>query len=602
MLFNCLALSFILIQINYEHVSAKLYYIEVKYPLQKEPATSVYGSVWPMPQFLNETSKALSYLTKNDFRIVTNLEKSCDIIEENIKLYRNILFPPLITIKSDLNQTEKLLVELKIELASQECPQYPNSNMDESYELKILSGIAILKANSVWGALRGLDTFSQLTFITDDQKLAMRDSTHIKDAPRFTYRGLLIDTARHFIPVSILKKQLDAMSYNKFNVLHWHIVDDQSFPFESKKYPNLTKNGQYTNAHVYTQVEIKEVIGHARLRGIRVIPEFDSPGHVESFSRSFPQFITTCWNDGKPFQAIYSIQGKAEILNPTLEELYPVLKDVLNEIKEAFQDEYIHLGNDEVYYDCWKSNPNISEWMSKMNFTEYNQLEAYYTNRLLNITKSLNKKVTVWQDVYDNGVVMDKSTQVQIWKDTTTLPYHKKWYEYLNNITADGYPAILSSPWYINFVSYGYQEWYKYYQVEPMANFTGNAEQAKLLIGGEACLWSEYVDGTNLATRLWPRASAIAERLWSPASVNDPEEAKFRLDEHRCRLLRRGIAAAPVLNGFCGDYEYGMKKSVIYDPVFNYGWPNTSSASMSLRTKINMIFSITTLAIVAIFY
>ncbi len=118
------------------------------------------------------------------------------------------------------------------------------------------------------------------------------------------------------------------------------------------------------------------------------------------------------------------------------------------------------------------------------------------------------------------------------------MPEHKKWYEYLSDITANGYQAILSSPWYINLISYGYQEWYKYYKVDPLANFTGTQEQAKLIIGGEAALWTEYVDGANLESRLWPRASAIAERLWSAASVNDPEEAKFRLDEHRCRLLR----------------------------------------------------------------
>jgi len=260
-------------------------------------------------------------------------------------------------------------------------------------------------------------------------------------------------------------------------------------------------------------------------------------------------------------------------LNPTLEELYPLLNEYLKEFNSLFVDEYIHLGNDEVYYDCWKSNPNISEWMKKMNFTDYHHLQAYYSSKLLKLAKTQNKKVTVWQDVYDNGVKLDKTTQIQIWKDTSILPEHSTWQEYLNQVTNDGYRAILSSPWYINFVSYGYQEWYKFYQVEPMRNFSGNPE---LLIGGEACLWTEYVDGTNIETRLWPRASAIAERLWSAATVNDPEEAKFRLDEHRCRLLRRGIPASPVLNGYCGDYEYGMEKSVIFDPEFNYGWPNLS--------------------------
>ena len=129
---------------------------------------------------------------------------------------------------------------------------------------------------------------------------------------------------------------------------------------------------------------------------------------------------------------------------------------------------------------------------------------------------------------------------IQIWKDTSFLSKHKKWYEYLSDITTNGCQAILSSPWYVNLISCGYQEWYKYYKVDPLANFTGPQEKTKLMIGGdgEIALWTEYVDGANLESRLWRRASSSAERLWSAASVNDPAEATFRLDEHRCRLLR----------------------------------------------------------------
>ncbi len=223
--------------------------------------------------------------------------------------------------------------------------------------------------------------------------MAINDSTLIIDEPRFKYRGFMLDTARHFIPVPLILKQIDAMSYNKLNTFHWHIVDDQSFPFESLRFPDLTKNGRYSPNHVYTQADIDRIIKHARIRGIRVIPEFDSPGHVDSFGRTFPEFITTCWKDGKPNQAIYSVQAEREIFNPTNEQLYPVLTEFLTELKSVFKDEYIHLGNDEVYYECWKSNPNISQWMQERNMTEYHELEAYYTNRLLNITRGLGKKV-----------------------------------------------------------------------------------------------------------------------------------------------------------------------------------------------------------------
>jgi hexosaminidase len=119
--------------------------------------------------------------------------------------------------------------------------------------------------------------------------------------------------------------------------------------------------------------------------------------------------LTVCWNDGKPYQSIYSVQAESEILNPTVESLYPIIKNILAEFKLLFPDEYIHLGMDEVYYECWKSNPNITDWMASKNYTSYHQLEAYYSNRLLEIAKVLNKKVTVWQDVFDNGVQVEKN-------------------------------------------------------------------------------------------------------------------------------------------------------------------------------------------------
>lgn len=576
--------------------TAKLYPIEVKYPLLGEPAEP--GSPWPMPKYMNGSTNNLFVFDEDNFKITTNMKVDCDIIEENKKIYKKILFPPMSSFKS-LPLKSAYLYELKIEIETNDkCPGYPDLSMDETYELHIKSGVASVKSKSVWGAIRGMETFSQLTFITEENKLAIRDSTHIIDEPRFAYRGLMLDTARHFIPMPILKRQVDAMAYNKLNTLHWHIVDDQSFPFESLVYPDLTKNGRYSEHHVYKQSEIKDLIEHARYRGIRVIPEFDSPGHVDSFGRTFPEFITTCWNDGKPFQGIYSKQATAEIFNPTVEELYPVLENFINELKSVFKDDYIHLGNDEVYYNCWKSNPNITEWMNTMNFTEYNQLEAYYTNKLLKITNGLGRKATVWQDVYDNGVRPDKNTYIQIWKNTTTVVGHKPWEEYLFNITRDGYKAILSSPWYINFIKYGYKEWYDFYAVDPLKDFKGTEEQAKLIIGGEACLWSEYVDGTNIESRIWPRASSIAERLWSPSHVNDPEAAKFRLDEHRCRLLRRGIAAQPVLNGYCGNMEYGMKDSNIYSKSFTYGWPYNGG----VKTTTNSVWQLIGFAICSVFF
>ncbi|CAG2121957.1 unnamed protein product [Medioppia subpectinata] len=146
-----------------------------------------------------------------------------------------------------------------------------------------------------------------------------------------------------------------------------------------------------------------------------------------------------------------------------------------------------------------------------------------------------------------------------VWKEKYRHPTSQSdsWKATVSRIVGQGYKVIVSACWYLNYISYG-QDWEKYYRCDPTKSLADDREKA-LVLGGEACMWGEYVDGTNVLSRLWPRASAVAERLWSnPLDTNDIESAKFRLDQHRCRMLRRGIPAQPILNGFCGDYEWEM--------------------------------------------
>ncbi|KAJ3605279.1 hypothetical protein NHX12_027329 [Muraenolepis orangiensis] len=426
---------------------------------EEEPKGSQYGSLWPLPRQVSVSGVALR-LPGSTFRVVDAKDSSAD--------------------------------ELTVDLP-----------------------YAILKAPQVWGALRGLETFSQLVY-EDEYGTKSINASKILDFPRFQHRGILLDTSRHFLPIKVILANLEAMAMNKFNVFHWHIVDDPSFPYLSRTFPQLSQMGAYhPYTHVYTPADVKMIIEFARLRGIRVVPEFDTPGHTQSWGKGQKDLLTPCYSGSSP-------SGTFGPVNPILNTTYDFMELFFQEISTVFPDAYIHLGGDEVDFSCWKSNPDIQMWMNVHSFgKDYSKLEAYYIQKWLK-----------------------PDTVVNVWMGNQGE---------MSNVTAAGFNTILSSPWYLDYISYG-QDWQRYYKVEPL-DFKGSDAQKKLVIGGEACLWGEFVDGTNLTPRLWPRASAVGERLWSDRNVTDVNDAYSRLSKHRCRMVERGIPAEPLFTSFC-RHEY----------------------------------------------
>ncbi|XP_061451741.1 beta-hexosaminidase subunit alpha isoform X2 [Rhineura floridana] len=471
------------------------------------------AAVWPQPQFLSVATEGGCRLSARRFRFAyadsSAVGPGCDVLDQAFRRYWALLFSVA------RNDSDKLTVS------------------DEQM---------LLTAYTVWGALRGLETFSQLAWRNDDGTFCI-NKTDVVDFPRFPHRGLLLDTSRHYLPLKAILETLDAMAYNKLNVFHWHIVDDPSFPYESIMFPDLSWKGAYHPAtHVYTVSDVKTVIEHARLRGIRVIPEFDTPGHTQSWGPGTPGLLTPCYAGLSP-------TGSYGPVNPILNATYQFMAKFFAEVSAVFPDFYIHLGGDEVDFSCWKSNPEIQTFMQKMGFgQDYAKLESFYIQRLMDIVSAYVKSYVVWQEVFDNGVKLKPDTLIHVWKENAG-PYQEE----MACVTKAGYRALLSAPWYLNHISYG-QDWLAVYQVEPLA-FEGSAEQKALVIGGEACMWGEYVDVTNLTPRLWPRAGAVAERLWSNQTVRNLEDAYMRLVDFRCVLLRRGIRAEPLFTGYC-DYEY----------------------------------------------
>lgn len=497
--------------------------------------------VWPMPQKMSQTSEIYPlHVHRFIFQYANDsaAQPGCSVLDEAFRRYFALIFPGYSDGKAPWDS-----FALVVNVQSGECNGYPDENSEENYYLLVSDGQGILKAETVWGALRGLETFSQLVQ-QDDDEIYYINKTEIVDFPRFLFRGILLDTSRHFLPVPAIMETLDAMAYNKFNVFHWHIVDDPSFPYQSYSFPDLSDKGAYHRfTHVYTQTDVQKVIEYARLRGIRVLPEFDSPGHTLSWGNGQPDLLTPCYKGDVP-------SGTFGPVNPILNSTYEFMARLLKEVSVVFPDSYIHLGGDEVSFTCWKSNPQIQAFMQKMGFGgDFSKLEAFYIENIVNITTTLNKTSVLWQDVFDNREKIPNNTVLLVWRGTPP-----KYYSEMSRMTKAGYRVLLTAPWYLNHISYG-QDWRAAYSVKPL-NFTGTEEQKKLMIGGEVCMWGEYVDATNLMARLWPRASAAAERLWSDEEqTSSLSKAYDRLTDFRCRLVRRGIRAEPVYVGYC-KHEY----------------------------------------------
>lgn len=223
------------------------------------------------------------------------------------------------------------------------------------------------------------------------------------------------------------------------------------------------------------------------------------------------------------------------------------------QISQVFPDTLVHLGGDEVDFTCWESNKDIKEWLDQKASRKVIDLHTLYLNKLVQITSKLNKTNVVWQEVFDDKVKIDpKNTIVNVWKQDAG----NSWREEIVNVTKKGFRTILSSPWYLNYIAYGL-DWPNFYREDPHTSVSDDKELQKLVIGGSACMWGEYVDATNIIQRSFGRSFPVAERLWSDKSVTSVKDALPRIWEHRCRYVARGIPAEPVTRAKYCVNEWG---------------------------------------------
>jgi len=385
--------------------------------------------------------------------------------------------------------------------------QYPKFGEDESYALEITGDHASLSSETVVGAMRGMETLLQL--VSGDPDGYYFPLVTIQDKPRFPWRGLMIDVGRHFQPVDVIKRNIDGLAAVKMNVFHWHLSEDQGFRIESKRYPKLQELG--SGGLYYTQEQVRDVIAYAADRGVRVIPEFDMPGHTSAWMVGYPELASA--------PGPYEIQIQWGIFDPTMdptrEETYQFLDGFIGEMAALFPDEYFHIGGDENNGKQWQANPQIQEFMRAHGYHTTAELQTYFNQRVLQIVQKYGKKMVGWDEILTPD--LPKDAVVQSWHGYTSL----------DHAASEGYGAIWSTDYYLDHMGPAAY----YYLSDPLpADSKLTAEQASHIVGGEVCAWGEFLSPENIDSRIWPRTAAAAERFWSPREVTNVADMYRRLD------------------------------------------------------------------------
>ena len=416
-------------------------------------------------------------------------------------------------------------------------PEYPTLGEDESYTLDVSDVDARIHAATAEGAIHGMATFAQL--IQPGAEGFEVAGIHIEDRPRYPWRGLMLDVCRHWMPVEVIKRNLEAMAAVKLNVLHWHLSEDQGFRVESKRYPRLHQLG--SDGNYYTQEQIREIVQFARDRGIRVMPEFDVPGHSMSWFMGHPELAAA--------PGPYSLTGRGGgVMDPSKESTYALLDGFIGEMTQLFPDPYFHIGGDEVGPRAWNQSESIQAFAKEHGLKDAPAIQVYFNQRLLKIVQKYGKTMVGWDEILVPGLPAD--AVIQSWRGQKSL----------SEAAAKGYRGLLSWGYYLDHLSPASF----HYGVDPLggpdaANLT--AEQAARIMGGEACMWAELVGPETVDSRVWPRTAAIAERLWSAAEVKDADAMYARLDAVSRNLQFTGAthraAYQPMLERLAGNQPVG---------------------------------------------
>ncbi|GAQ81841.1 beta-hexosaminidase [Klebsormidium nitens] len=493
-------------------------------PLDSNEVDEHSSLIWPLP--LEHSRGNVTLVIDPGLKFTSNLPNSV-VLDAAFDRYLKLIFTHPTKVKDQKLRGNLILVLSEVHIEVNCTKEELNYGVDESYTLDVPKNgdPAIIKAETVFGALRGLETFSQLCFYDFSTKKVRLEHApwSVKDAPRFPHRGLLIDTSRHWQPVIAIKEIIDSLSYAKMNVLHWHTVDYQSFPLEVPSFPKLW-DGAYTRYEKYSYADVADVVEYGRLRGVHVMAEIDVPGHAISWGVGYPELwpSPTC----------------QEPLDVSNNFTFEVIEGIFSDLKKILKYDLFHLGGDEVNTDCWTSTPHVAAWLAERGWSGHDAYADFVLHAQRLALKQGWQPIN-WQEPFDEFPErLDNSSIVHIWINKASAP----------RAAALGHRVLMSNfdAWYLDHLGVPWQTMYS----NDILQGVEDPEQQKLFLGGEVCAWGETIDISDLQQTVWPRSAAAAERLWSPKSLTDgdPNRALGRLEYFRCLLNSRGVRAAPVQN------------------------------------------------------
>nr|ACR57832.1 beta-N-acetylglucosaminidase [Xestia c-nigrum] len=545
-------------------------------PKDKDPVLSLEackmfctedGLLWPKPTGKTDLGNFSSKININNIELKQAQEgRASDLLNDAADRFKKMVTLAIPQGISPKSTGKALSIDLVNEL-----PDVRDFalDVDESYSIRVqaVSGDRInatIKGGSFFGLRHGLETLSQLIVYDDirNHMLIVRDVS-ITDKPVYPYRGILLDTARNYYSIDSIKATIDAMAAVKLNTFHWHITDSQSFPFEVSRRPQLSKIGAYSPAKVYTRKAIEEVVEYGKVRGVRVLPEFDAPAHVGEGWQDTD--LTVCFK-AEPWSS-YCVEPPCGQLNPTREELYDYLEDIYREMSDVFQPDMFHMGGDEVSESCWNSSEEIQNFMiqNRWNLEQASFLKLwnYFQMKAQDRAyKAFGKRLPLilWTSTLTDFTHIDNFLDkddyiIQVWT-TGSSPQVTGLLEKGYRLIMSNYDALYFDCGFGAWVGEGnnwcspYIGWQKVYDNSP-------AKIAKkhkhLILGGEAALWSEQSDSSTLDNRLWPRAAALAE-LWAEPD-HTWHEAEHRMLHIRERLVRMGTQADSLEPEWCYQNE-----------------------------------------------